>query len=258
MSFSSGKTFLLVLASVSLVSVYCPAEKADRPGWKLTFQDEFDGKALDLQKWNPNDPWGRERNHELQAYVKDAFEVSGGLLRIKAEKRQALYSGKQREYTSGMMTTYGKFSQEYGRFEIRCRVPKGKGMWPAFWLLPEPLGWPPEIDVLEILGHEPNKLYMTHHFHDDQKKHGSHGGSWIGPDFSAGFHEFTVEWSPQAIVWYADGIERFRSEKSIPHGKMYMLVNLAVGGDWPGAPNEQTRLPAAFEVDYIRVYEKAP
>ena len=256
MKSSARLAFLLILASLSFCAVCPAAENADHPGWRLTFCDEFEGSALDTQKWNPNDPWGRERNHELQAYVKDAFEVRDGILRINADKHQAFYSGKQRAYTSGMMTTQGKFSQQYGRFEIRCRVPKGKGMWPAFWLLPEPLDWPPEIDVLEVLGHQPNKVYMTHHFRDGQKKHGSHGGSWRGPDFSAQFHQFAVEWSPKAIVWFVDGVERFRSEDSIPQGKMYMLVNLAVGGDWPGAPDEKTPLPAAFEVDYIRVYER--
>ena len=234
------------------------AESKDKPGWKLTFQDEFDGNALNIQKWNPNDPWGRERNNELQAYVTNAFEVKDGILLIRAEKREAFYDGKRRAFTSGMMATYRKFSQEYGRFEIRCRVPKGKGLWPAFWLLPEPLAWPPEIDVLEILGHEPNKVYMTHHFRDEQKAHKSDGGEWAGPDFSKEFHEFAVEWSPEKIVWFVDGVERFRSTKSIPHGKMYMLVNLAVGGDWPKAPDENTKFPCAMEVDYVRVYQRLP
>ena len=234
------------------------AAPTDRPGWKLTFHDEFDGNALDLTKWSPNDPWGRERNRELQAYVPDAFEVANGILRVKAEQRQASYAGKERAYTSGMMTTYQKFTQQYGRFEIRCRVPRGKGMWPAFWLLPEPLAWPPEIDVLEVLGHEPQKGYFTHHFKDAHGQHKSHGGSWTGSDLSAAFHEFAVEWSPERLVWFVDGVERFRSEDSIPQVKMYLLVNLAVGGDWPGAPDAQTRFPKALEVDYIRVYSKVP
>lgn len=254
--------YRLTILVVLLLPMATPAgqsvEPADRIGWKLTFHDEFDGTALDLQKWNPNDPWGRERNRELQAYVTNAFEVKDGLLRIKAEKGKAFYAGKERSFTSGMMTTHQKFSQQYGRSEIRCRVPKGKGLWPAFWLLPEPLAWPPEIDVLEILGHEPNKVYLTHHFRDDNKKHQSHGGSWTGPDFSAGFHVFAVEWSPQRIVWLVDEVERFRSERNIPNSKMYLLMNLAVGGDWPGAPDDKTQLPAAFEVDYVRVYERNP
>jgi beta-glucanase (GH16 family) len=232
------------------------ATPVERPGWKLTFQDEFDGSGLDLKKWNPNDPWGRERNKELQAYVTNAFDVKDGILRITAVKGEALYAGQQRSYASGMMTTYQKFAQPYGRFEIRCRVPKGKGLWPAFWLLPDPLGWPPEIDVLEILGHDPTKVYFTHHFRDEQRQRKSDGGSWVGPDFSADFHEFAVEWLPGRIAWFVDGVERFRSEKTIPQGKMYLLVNLAVGGNWPGAPNEQTVFPAALEVDWVRVYER--
>jgi beta-glucanase (GH16 family) len=258
MNLASVTASLLAAASLCLIIQSQAAENADCPGYKLTFQDEFEGNTLNLGKWNPNDPWGRERNHELQAYVKEAFEVKDGALRVRVEKKGASYAGKERSFTSGMMTTYGKFSQQYGRFEIRCRVPKGKGMWPAFWLLPEPLGWPPEIDVLEILGHEPTKVYMTHHFRNEDKKHGSHGGSWSGPDFSTDFHRFTVEWSPKEIVWFVDGTERYRSEKSIPQTKMYLLVNLAVGGDWPGAPDEKTVFPAALEVDYVRVYEKLP
>jgi beta-glucanase (GH16 family) len=249
--------FLLILASLSVFPASGATEKPERPGWKLTFSDDFDGNALDLKKWNPVDPWGRERNQELQAYVTNAFAVSNGILRVQAEKVGAFYAGKPRAYTSGMMTTYGKFSQQHGRFEIRCRVPKGKGMWPAFWLLPDPLEWPPEIDVLEVLGHEPGKVYMTHHFRNQQHEPKSHGGAWIGPDFSAGFHEFAVEWSPERIVWFVDGVERYRSENSIPQGKMYMLVNLAVGGKWPGAPDANTPLPGAFEVDYVRAYERS-
>jgi beta-glucanase (GH16 family) len=253
-----GPSLLVAVALSSMLAPESALGQNTKPGWKLTFSDEFDGTALDLSKWNPRDPWGRERNRELQAYVTNAFAVRDGVLNIRAEKRQASYSGKVRAYTSGMMTTYQKFSQQFGRFEIRCQVPKGKGMWPAFWLLPEPLGWPPEIDVLEILGHEPTKVYCTHHFRDQEREHKSDGGSWTGPDFSGGFHEFAVEWSPDRIVWFVDGIERFKSEKSIPHGKMYMLVNLAVGGGWPGDPDEKTEFPAALQVDYVRAYEKVP
>lgn len=252
----SRRALSLILTSLLIPTALWAEDKLERPGWKLTFDDEFKGTNLDLEKWTPADPWGRERNQELQAYVKDAFEVGDGFLHDKAEKRQAFYAGKQRQYTSGMMSTYGKFSQKYGRFEIRARIPKGKGMWPAFWLLPDPLAWPPEVDVLEILGHEPNKVYMTHHFRDQQRHHGSHGGSFTGPDFSADFHNYAVEWSSNSIVWFIDGVERYRSDKNIPQTKMYMLVNLAIGGDWPGSPNESTQFPADFAVDYIRVYQR--
>ncbi len=230
---------------------------AEKPGWKLVFNDEFNGDRLDPSKWNPADPWGTGRNNELQAYVPDAFEVKNGILTIKAEKRQADYAGKKRNYTSGMMTTYKKFSTKYGWFEIRCRVPRGKGMWPAFWLLPEPLGWPPEIDVLEILGHETTRGYFTHHWRASDGKHRSDGGQTAGSDFAGGFHVFQTEWKEDSITWYVDGRQVFTSKKSVPKElPMYLLVNLAVGGDWPGAPNKETPFPGSFDVDYIRVYKR--
>ena len=175
------RRFLCLLAGLLLLTL--AALPQQKPGWRLTFQDEFDGTRLDPAKWNPEDPWGRVRNRELQAYVKDAFEVRDGILRIKAEKRPAEYDGAVRQYTSGMMTTYRKFPQKFGWFEIRCRVPKGNGLWPAIWMLPEPLGWPPEIDILEI-PHARNLLYVTYHYGKGSSGHRSHGGTFTGPDFS--------------------------------------------------------------------------
>lgn len=242
---------------LTLAGCVYSADGLERPGWRLTFQDEFDGPALDKQKWSPQDPWGYERNNELQAYVPDAFELRDGILRIVAQRREASYAGKPRHFTSGMMSTYRKFAQQFGRFEIRCRVPRGKGLWPAFWLLPEPLGWPPEIDVLETLGHDTRTIHLTHHWNDAQGMHQSDGKSWQGePDFASDFHVIAVEWSLESIRWEIDGIERFRSVKTVPTAKMYMLVNLAVGGDWPGSPDEKTVFPAALEVDWVRCYAK--
>jgi beta-glucanase (GH16 family) len=230
------------------------------PGdWRLTFHDEFAGTRVDETKWTPRDPWERGRNQELQAYVPEALEVRRGMLRAVAQRKSAEYAGTMRQYVSGMMNGAGKFNQRFGLFEIRCRVPRGKGLWPAFWLLPdEPPGWPPEIDVLEILGHQPQRIHFTHHWRDEQQQRRSDGGRWNGPDFSAGFHTIAAAWSDEAIVWYVDGVERGRSTKHIPAGRpMFMLINLAVGGTWPGAPDAQTSFPAAFEVDWVRVWERA-
>ena len=191
-------------------------------GWNLVFHDEFNGSSLNRTKWNAGDPWGKARNTELQAYVEQAVEVRGGSLRIVAKKEQAQYDKKLRDYTSGMVTTYKKFSQEYGRFEVRCRVPNGKGLWPAFWLLPEK-GWPPEIDILEILGHETNTIYFTHHWKGSKGKLLKDSGTWKGKiDFAKDMHVIAVEWTPKYISWEVDGIERFRSVKSIPRGRMFM------------------------------------
>ena len=254
-----AKTFSpLALAGLVLLALSAAASPIEKPGWKLTFDDEFDTPTLNLEKWTPRDPWERERNQELQAYVPDAFTITNGILQIKAEKRPAFYAGKQRDYTSGMMTTIGKFSQLYGRFEIRCRIPAGQGFWPAFWLLPDSRAWPPEIDILEFLGHEPTKLHMTEHFRNEQHQHKSAGGTWIGPDFSRDFHEIAVEWTPEYITWFVDGVQRCHADNHIPPVKMYILVNLAVGGDWPKSPDDTTKFPAAFEVDYVRAYEKIP
>ena len=247
------RLFLTLVALVSAV----PCLAQEKPGWKLTFQDEFDGASLDLTKWNPQDPWGKVRNRELQAYVKDAFTVHDGILRVTVAKRAADYDGAPRQYTSGMMTTYRKFAQKYGWFEIRCRVPKGNGLWPAFWMLPEPLGWPPEIDVMENLGQDTQVAYFTNHFTAADGKHGSKGsGKMATPDLSADFHTYAVEWSPESIVWYFDGVQKFRSAEGVPQQPMYLLVNLAIGGNWPVPPDQTTVLPASLDVDYVRAYAK--
>jgi beta-glucanase (GH16 family) len=257
---------LLLLASGAASACAAPqdaapdAKQAKRPltiekkGWTLTFHDEFDGNTLDRKKWIDSYP-GNERTHsnnEQQYYAEDGWEVKDGILRFKAEKRAM--GGMP--YTSGMVSSYGKFAQEYGWFEIRAKFPKGKGMWPAFWLLPETKAWPPEIDVLEILGHEPDKVYMTNHWKNADGKHEYKGDSWKGLDFSADFHTFALEWSPDAIVWYVDDVERYRTTANVPHEPMYILANLAVGGDWPGMPDDATPFPGYMDIDYIRVYKK--
>jgi beta-glucanase (GH16 family) len=156
-----------------------------------------------------------------------------------------------------MMTTYRKFSQKFGWFEIRCRVPKGNGLWPAFWTLPDSLAWPPEIDVMENLGQDTRTAYFTNHFIGADGRHGSKGSGKVAtPDLSTGFHTYAVEWSAQAIVWYFDGVEKFRSDQGVPQQPMYVLVNLAIGGEWPVPPDETTPWPSSFDVDYVRVYAR--
>jgi beta-glucanase (GH16 family) len=225
----------------------------EKPGWKLAFADEFDGTALDRSKWNDRYWDGRTHsNNELEYYAPDGYEVSGGLLRLKGEKRRM----GGREYTSGMITSLGKFAQQYGWFEIRAKFPKGKGFWPAFWLLPVTKQWPPEIDVLEILGHEPDKVYFSTHWRDAAGRHRFKTQSYRGPDFSQEFHTFAVEWKPGEVIWYVDGQERARSQAGVPAEPMYVIANLAVGGDWPGNPDRTTPFPGVMEIDAILVYRR--
>jgi len=231
-----------------------PISDPRKLGYRLTFADEFKGMRLDASKWIDSYPDGvrTHSNHEQQYYAPDGYEVHHGFLRLKAERR---HMGGM-PYTSGIVTTYGRFAQKYGWFEARLRVPKGQGMWPAFWLLPDDKSWPPEIDILEILGHEPHKVYMTDHYKSAAGKHESKGDSFSGPDFSDGYHTFALEWKPDEIIWYVDGIPRYRTHEDVPSVRMYVLLNLAVGGDWPRNPDNTTPFPASMDINYVRVYTK--
>ncbi|HUI93071.1 MAG TPA: glycoside hydrolase family 16 protein [Chitinivibrionales bacterium] len=249
--------YALVIAAFSPSLFAAPPKTAS---WTLTFDDEFNGTALDTSKWSPHDHFCGVRNNELQAYMPENISVANGLDRETCEKRAVNYGycgqpSIAKDYASGMMITMDKFDQQFGYFECRCKIPKGKGYWPAFWLLPYNK-WPPEIDILEILGDEPDKVYMTNHYLVNGV-HQSTGGSWTGPDFSAGFHTFGVEWDSSKIVWYVDSVERFRSTDGIPAEPFFMLVNLALGGDWPGSPDSTTVFPGYFDIDWVRVYKKS-
>ena len=223
-------------------------------GWVLTFDDEFDGPTLDSSKWTPHYTFDAIINHERQAYIPDAFPISDGILHITAKHEAGVQDGHTQQYTSGAMTTVGKFSQMYGYFEVRCKLPKGRGFWPAFWLLSDSKQWPPEIDIFENLGHENHKLHFTNHWKGPDGKNQGKGQETDGPDYTAGFHTIAVDWEPDAIIWYVDDVEQCRVTDHIAREKMYVLLNLAVGGDWPKAPDASTPFPSSFDVDYVRVY----
>jgi len=230
-------------------------DEMKQAGWQLTFDDEFDAPQLDTTKWVPHYNYDAVINHELQAYIPDAFSFSDGILHINAKHEQGKQGWKTQEYTSGAMTTFGKFSQQYGYFEVRCKLPKGKGFWPAFWLLPDSNKWPPEIDIFENLGHENHHLHFTNHWKDDQGHPRGKGQEKDGPDYTADFHTIACDWEPDAIVWYVDDVEQCRVTDNIEKEKMYVLLNLAVGGDWPKSPDANTMFPQSFDIDYVRVYQ---
>jgi beta-glucanase (GH16 family) len=226
-----------------------------RANWHLKFRDEFSGNALDRKKWSTTFPWGARTiasNDELEYYADDAFKVAHGILRIRADRRRV---GKF-TYTSGMITSYASFDSTYGYYEIRAKVPKGKGLWPAFWLVPQDQSSPPEIDVLEILGNKTKTIVMTNHYMDVSGVTQSSARSWTGPDFSQGFHTFGIEWRPGRIVWYVDGAARFQTTTGIPSKPMYVIADLAVGGVLPGTPDATTRFPSYLDIDYIRIYQR--
>lgn len=245
-------------------------------GYKLIWNDEFNGDSIDTGKWDfmiGGHGWG---NNELQYYTnrEDNAFIDDTVLVIQALKED--YEGS--EYTSARLTTRGKRAWTYGRFDIRARMPFGQGVWPALWMMPEESvygGWAAsgEIDIMEYLGHETNKVYGTLHY----------GGSW--PDnvhsgasyalenghFHSEFHLFTLEWEPGEIRWYVDGVhystqtsETWYTDHELnlinPHAPFdqdfHLIFNVAVGGNWPGDPNALTTFPQRMLVDYVRVYEK--
>ncbi|MFT4180403.1 MAG: family 16 glycosylhydrolase [Rhizobium sp.] len=247
-------------------------------GWKTIFTDNF--STLDLQAngkgtWKPFYPWGarsNDSNGEMEYYVDprpngdDAalqalapFTIDKGILAIRASNIPENLRSHARgfAYASGMLTTSGRFSFTYGRVEIRARMPGGKGLWPAFWLLPADRTWPPEIDIFEVLGHDTRKLHVTAHSGVDVPngaRSAQKSAEIATTDLSRDFHVYGVTWTKDSLVWSLDGQTVF-STPTPPdmHKPMYLLVNLAVGGTWPGSPDTSTRLPANLFVDWIRV-----
>jgi beta-glucanase (GH16 family) len=116
--------------------------------------------------------------------------------------------------------------------------------------------WPPEIDIMELLGHEPTRVYMTHHWGAWPNVQ-SHGGSYAGPDFSQDFHTFAIEWRPGLLIWLVDGVLRFVSTTHVPDEPFFIILNTAVGGDWPGNPDQTTVFPQYHEIDYVRWYVRS-
>lgn len=248
--------FLIGLPTAMAQSV--PDKGLDLSGWVKVFSCEFDSPA-DLKKWNVIKR-SENANNELQHYTPDACKVSDGFLYIEGRKEDTKYDGKVRHYTSGLLDTRGKFDQQYGRYDIRFKVPRGKGYWPAFWLLPSDSSWPPEIDWMEILGHDPKTLYVTNHYGTHwEGKHKEHGAKEVkaeNPDYSEDFHTLTGIWTDREITCFVDGKKVSVSEDGVPQQKMFMILNLAIGGDWPGNPTAETVFPGALVVDYLRAYKR--
>ncbi len=242
-------------------------------GWKLVWNDEFKGNEIDPSKWEYDLGGHGFGNNESQYYTnrpENAY-IDNGKLIIKAMKEE--YGGKP--YTSAKLRTRGKADWTYGRFEVRAKLPEGKGIWPAIWMMPTDLevygGWPScgEIDIMELVGHEPNKVYGTIHMGNP---HFYTGGNYTLREgkFSDDFHIFTLEWTPSEMRWYVDDIlystkndwftrkNKDAEKEPFPapfNRPFYLQLNLAVGGDWPGYPDETTVFPQTFEIDYVRVYQ---
>lgn len=237
------------LASASAVPAgVCLAQEL--PGWNLTWSDEFNGPNVDTSKWlvvnrDPN------KNGEAQWYAPNHVSIVNGMLRLKSTNTWT--NGKQ--YTSGSVESVNRFFQKYGRFEGRMRMPKTQGIWPAFWMLPNPSGWPPEIDIMELLGHDPDTVYFSNHWGVYPSTWNHQTSTLNGPDYSADFHTFAVDWWPDRLECYIDGYRRTTHSQNVPQTAFFIILNTAVGGQWPGYPDGTTVFPQYFDIDYVRAYQ---
>ncbi|SDY73654.1 Beta-glucanase, GH16 family [Asanoa ishikariensis] len=248
-----------------------PASAAPPPG-ALVWSDEFNGaagSAVDQSKWRfdtGGSGWG---NNEQQYYTnstRNAAMDGAGNLVITARREnpsnfQCHYGTCQ--YTSARLLTAATFNRTYGRFEARMKIPRGQGIWPAFWMLGNPVNWPTsgEIDIMENIGREPNMVHGTIHGPGYSGAEGIGAGYSIGGAFADGFHTFAVDWSPNLIIWYVDGNEYQRrtpadlgGDRWVFDHNFFMIMNVAVGGYWPGYPDGSTTFPQSMTVDYVRAY----
>lgn len=227
----------------------------------LVWSDEFTAGPLNTSGWNYEQGatgWG---NNELENYTNSInnVHIDSGYLHISA------LNPSEGSYTSGRITTQGKQEFTYGRIEIRAKLPEGQGIWPALWMLGSNFataGWPAcgEINIMELLGHQTSTVHGTLHWNSNG--HQSRGGQYDLPNgtFSSGFHNFTLIWTPNNFKWLVDGHQYLsfsRTEISpFPFDlPQFFILNVAVGGNWPGPPDQTTRFPQHMIVDYIRVYQ---
>ena len=277
LNFAVGERLVLTGVTVGSLTATDFFYDIDLSQFTRTFSDEFNSLSLETsggtwRTWYSHndyaDLFSRSHDGEAQVYTDpgfrgtsnaalglNPFSVANGVLTITASpvtaQQSAVLGGHT--YSSGLITTQTTFAQTYGYFEIRAALPEGQGFWPAFWLLPADGSWPPEIDVFEMLGRDPDTVYYAAH----QTLNGQHvsGGGQLRFDTS-GFHTYGVDWGPDFITYYIDGsqVGVVRTPASM-HGPMYMLANLAVGGSWAGAPDATTGT-GQMQIDYIHAYAR--
>ena len=246
----------------------------DKEGWALVWNDEFDGPALNLEKWSyeiGGHGWG---NNELQYYSDDdstAF-IQDGKLVIRADlvPQGTGSSDNLRYFSSARLRTSGKGDWRYGRIEVKAKLALGQGIWPAIWMLPTDWmygGWPEsgEIDIMEHVGYDPGRVHGSIHTGSyNHKINTQRGGSKLLDKISSKFYVYAIEWYEDRIDFLIDDAKYFSFQNDGKNDfntwpfnqRFHLLINIAVGGDWPGSPDETTQFPTEMEVEYVRVYEK--
>jgi beta-glucanase (GH16 family) len=239
-------------------------------GYKSIFSDEFTESAVNSNFWQydlGNGGWG---NNELECYTDSNTSFVNGYLVIQAKQQTVNYGGVASNYTSTRMNTAGKFSFQYGRVDIRAKLPVEPGMWPALWFLGNDFGtagWPGcgETDLMELVGSNPHLVTGSIHWLEAGSQEGTLNNTYIlpnGADYSQKFHVFSLVWTPTQITMYVDDMPYMtESSTSISSGTwpfnqpQFLIMNVAVGGDWPGPPTSATVFPQNMYVDYVRVFQ---
>jgi beta-glucanase (GH16 family) len=252
-----------------------PVPNDSIPGWDLVWNDEFEGNNIDQTKWEHEVNGQGGGNNELQYYTDRELNslIANGKLAIRALKENYTGSDGTRQYTSARLRTKNKGDWKYGRFEIKAKLPSGQGLWPAIWMLPTDWvygGWAAsgEIDIMELLGQEPQKIYGTIHYGGEYPNNVHTGESYLltSGDFSSDFHIFAIEWKENEIRWFVDSIlyasqtDWYTTNAQYPapfNQNFHIILNVAVGGNWPGNPDSSTVFPQTMLVDYVRVYKKS-
>lgn len=270
-----------LLSGTLLLAHTAEPAAAKRPkGYTLVWNDEFNarsGSLPDSQKWTYDiggHGWG---NHELEYYTdrpENARIEHGHLVIIARREDFTAPDGKKFLYTSTRLKTQGLFSQTYGRFEARIKIPEGQGIWPAFWMLGDNIAkdaWPQcgEIDIMENIGREPATNHSS--LHGPSSTHPTSDLTKTislasGKKLADKFHLYALEWEPTAVRFYLDDqlFATFTANDWPAGGSwvfdhpFFIILNVAVGGDWPGSPDSTTRFPQKMLVDYLRVYKRQP
>jgi beta-glucanase (GH16 family) len=270
------KTTILVCVFLTTLACGASPRQPSSPKWTLIWSDEFDGAdgtSPSAGKWaleTGGNGWG---NNELEYYTsrpQNSFQKDGNLVITVLEESFTGSDGVTRNYTSARLKTATRFAQAYGRFEARIKVPRGQGIWPAFWMLGDNIdtvGWPAsgEIDIMENIGSEPNKVHGSMH------GPGYSGATALtaiytlaGAAFADDFHVFAVEWEPTMVRFYVDD-NLYLTERpgNLPAGTrwvfdhpFFILLNVAVGGNFPGNPDSSSTYPQVMLVDYVHVYAR--
>ena len=213
----------------------------------VNVHDDFT-KGINFNLWEVLD---REEsfNNELQYYVSENVEANGGVLHLTGKREEK----GSKNYTSGLVHTKSNFPILYGHIKVKAKFPTGKGLFPAIWLAPIASDdYLPEIDIMEVLGDYPYKIYFVHHYRKVDGTIRSVFDTAKIMDYET-FHTYELIWTKDKLEWLVNGITTFKTEENIPNVPMKLIINLAIGGDWPGPPSSSTIFPAVFQIDSVEI-----